>query len=105
MADDLDPIRRASLLQQANAELSRALSIGWSDLLDGGFMYLIIILLSILWFFIGIVSFLFWWTKDQDFTSNLIPFALMVGIMGPLAFYVGFMIHGNDGRVLIKSKK
>jgi hypothetical protein len=71
---------------------------------------MVIFLLALLiWFVVGALSFIFWWTKDFDLTSNNIPSLLVSALIGPLAFYNGWLVHiqKNFGtpRVLMKRKK
>lgn len=57
-----------------------------------------------LWYLSGIASFIYWWTKDSDFTADKIPLVLFVGIVGPLAFLLGWAIHGELGMTIIKRR-
>jgi hypothetical protein len=59
-------------------------------------MTITIILISIiLWFIIGYKSFVYWWTKDWDYTSNEVSMAVMASIGGPISFFIGKAIHGG----------
>jgi hypothetical protein len=56
----------------------------------------IIILISIiLWFVIGYKSFVYWWTKDWDYTSDDVPMAALASVGGPISFFIGKAIHGG----------
>ena len=64
----------------------------------------IIILISI-YFLSGFCSFVYWWTKDYDFTTADILLALFMSLFGPLIFIVGWTIHGKAfDKILIKKK-
>lgn len=65
-----------------------------------------IIFLIFLWWCIGVASFIYWWTKDQDFTLGIqVLLAAAVGFMGPLAFLIGFFVHNDDREVIIIFKR
>lgn len=55
----------------------------------------ILILCCTAWWIIGAASFIFWWTKEFDFETEDILMAFGVGFIGPLAFIVGWIIHGS----------
>lgn len=55
----------------------------------------IAILSTIIWFIIGYKSFVYWWTKDNDYVTSDIPVALIMGIFGPITFIAGWFIHGD----------
>ena len=65
----------------------------------------IIILLVIGWFLIGFCSFIYWWTKDYNFTTNNIRFAFFASFFGPFSFIAGWTIHGNFNKIVIKKKR
>lgn len=48
-------------------------------------------LLCILWFISGVASFIYWWTKEFDFTWEEFPLMIVCGIFGPFTF-VGALI-------------
>lgn len=66
-----------------------------------------IILALMVWYAVGVCSFIYWWTKDYDLESNEIPVALFSGFSGPLAFLVGFGIHSrrNKGATIWMKKR
>lgn len=70
-----------------------------------------LILFSILWYFMGVTSFIYWWSKDFDFTTNQLGLALLVGFIGPFAFPMGYFIHNASydkdikKRILINKRK
>jgi len=66
-----------------------------------------IVLYVVLWIAIGMASFIYWWTRDYDFTTaDLFPF-VFAALMGPISFPVGAMIHGggSNGSAIIKRRK
>ena len=69
----------------------------------------IILILTILWWLSGSFSFIYWWTKEFDLETGDIMKAVAMGLLGPLAFPAGWLIHGGDkgreGRVLIRKRK
>ncbi len=48
-----------------------------------------------LWLASGAGSFIYWWTKDFPFRAEDIPTAAIVSAMGPVAFFGGWVIHGE----------
>lgn len=56
-------------------------------------MTLIIIIL--IWYIIGLFSFIYWWTRDYNFTTKELPTCLFASILGPITFLVGAGIHGK----------
>lgn len=49
----------------------------------------------VLWTLVGFHSFKFWWTHDHELWRA--PFSLVAAasLMGPLAFLIGWCIHGG----------
>lgn len=65
-----------------------------------------IVFLVILWWAIGTASFIYWWTGEHDLTLSASFMSLFVGITGPIAFFMGWLIHGKSKPVvLIKARK
>ena len=69
-----------------------------------------LILGTIIWYIIGISSFIYWWTTDYDLELNvsLILGLIIIGLVGPIAFLIGYSIHGKPNPkaiVLIKKRK
>ncbi len=65
-----------------------------------------LILGIISWYLSGICSFIYWWTSDWEYKSSDIPITLCIGFCGPIAFLMGWIIHGGkDARVMIKRKE
>lgn len=62
--------------------------------------------LGILWYVIGVISFVFHWTYDQDFTHVQIIQTVILGLGGPIVFFLGYLIHLRENpKVLIKRRK
>jgi len=72
---------------------------------------MIIIILAIVWYIIGCLSFIYWWIKEFDFDVSCIIIMLSAGVLGLLAWPIGYIIHGdkskifNSNKVLIKQRK
>jgi hypothetical protein len=47
------------------------------------------------WYLIGLYSFYYWWTKDDDITADteLIVVWLITGFFGLLWWFIGWFIH------------
>jgi len=60
--------------------------------------------IGIVWLLLGMLSFIYWWTKECDFTVRKLGLCLFVSWMGPIAFLVGIMIHGNSSGVIIRRR-
>ena len=67
----------------------------------------ILILCCFCWYCLGIWGFIFWWTTEHDFTSKEILLCFLVGAAGPIAFIVGYFIHGRKNKppIIIIRKK
>lgn len=62
--------------------------------------------ICIAWYVVGLLSFIFWWTTDEDLTLASLVFGCLVAISGPVAFVAGAIIHGRSGGpVLLKRRK
>lgn len=64
---------------------------------------LILILIILTWLLSGIISFIYWWTRDYDYKSSEIFTSLFAGLLGPFAFILGYTIHGKE-KALIKHR-
>ena len=53
------------------------------------------IVICVVWFISGAASFVYWWTKEFDFTWDHVPLMVVGGVCGPLSFLVGWCIHGQ----------
>ena len=61
----------------------------------------------IAWLLLGLNSFIYWWTKQYDMTvRDLLTSGLMGAIMGPIAFFYGWLIHGDPipEKIIIKKR-
>lgn len=52
------------------------------------------------WVAVGFGSFVYWWTKDFDFTPGDLFAAVLISTGGPFAFLVGWALHGGRSRAL-----
>lgn len=60
------------------------------------------------WYASGVYSFIYWWTAEFDFTIEHLPFAVVIGGLGPIAWLLGRNIHGKENHrptVIIKRKR
>lgn len=68
-----------------------------------------LISIGLAWYVIGVLSFIFWWTKDYNITVFEVPLTLLIGIIGPIAFLIGWVVHGDmsykDSKILIKKRR
>lgn len=65
-------------------------------------MIILIIVSCIMWYAIGIVSFIYWLTKDYDFTTHpgdicacIVSGLIVSGLIGPFSFILGWMLCSN----------
>lgn len=64
------------------------------------------ILIMFSWLLLGMGSFIYWWIKEFDFTTEELVICFFVGLLGPFSFIVGALTHTwSDKKVLIKSKR
>lgn len=72
-------------------------------------MHLVIAIGLGLWWVSGVASFCFWWTREFDLIVSNLWTAAFVGLMGPIAFILGWLISGRPSNrppfVLIRSRK
>ena len=54
------------------------------------------IFLGIVWYLVGLSSFIYWWTNELDFRLGP-EFILAFGVafLGPFAYALGWAIHGD----------
>lgn len=69
-----------------------------------------IVFLLVLWWVTGSASFIYWWASSLDLTLVNGFLSVLVGIFGPIAFFMGWLIHGKSNTrakpiVLIKARK
>lgn len=48
-----------------------------------------------IWWAIGAGGFIYWWTRDYDFTGPEVFLCAWAGTMGPFAWPIGALIHYN----------
>jgi len=58
-------------------------------------MYIAFII-GILWYMIGMRGFIFWWRSELDLTGYSLPTMTVAACLGPLAWIVGYFIHGRS---------
>lgn len=56
----------------------------------------------LIWYLVGICSFIYWWTKDHDFDMSLIFICFIEALFGPFTFLFGWLIHGDHSKRKIK---
>jgi hypothetical protein len=56
---------------------------------------MIVWLVVLAWFALGAGGFVFWWTRDWDLTVAEVPLMLLVGFAGPIAWVIGWILHGD----------
>lgn len=64
------------------------------------------IIAALLWYLSGVWGFVWWWTHEYDLTLDEIWFMLIVGLYGPVAWVMGWSIHGKKQfkTVVLKNK-
>ena len=62
------------------------------------------IILAILWYVSGVVSFIEWRIQKHDLTISAAFVSLILGLFGPIIFLVG-MVEERKDIVLIKKRK
>lgn len=75
---------------------------------EGLAMPALIMLIAVVWIALGLSGFLFWWTREYDFTTKDIGFAVLMSFLGPIGWLAGWDIHGkhnDEPKVIIRSKK
>jgi hypothetical protein len=61
--------------------------------------------IAIAWYAIGVAGFIYWWTSEHDLDGTMAAFSLFVGLMGPCAWGLGFLIHSPRARVIIRKRR
>lgn len=64
------------------------------------------IIIGAVWWVIGAASFVYWWTREYDFTLVHILAVLIIGWLGPVGWIIGRLMHGEQVEpiVLIKAR-
>jgi len=69
-------------------------------------MVLLITLGLILWWIVGFIGFVYWWTSDFDLRTSDLMMGFIVACLGPFTWIMGPSIHDPDSlKVLIKRRK
>lgn len=64
----------------------------------------LILFLGLIWYVVGIASFIWHWTSEFDFTVRNIPMAGVIGFTGPIAFIIRFIVHPRGTGKLISKR-
>lgn len=65
-----------------------------------------LVFLVLAWYTVGTLGFIYWWTNEYDLTQASLFFAVLCGgTLGPFAWLVGLLIHGNKDHVIVKKRK
>ena len=74
-------------------------------------MELIIFAIFAIWYLFGVFSFGYWWTTQHNIEIGTLFIAIFAGLLGPIAFVLGYAIHGEHSnsqsffsKVLIKKR-
>ena len=54
-----------------------------------------VIFFLFLWYLTGFAGFVFWYTKDHNVDIGGLLLGLLVCLMGPFTWIVGWVIHGD----------
>ena len=67
------------------------------------------VLYFMLWYIVGLATFIYWVTKEYDLTLSILPLLFFCGFGGPFNFIVGWLIHGDTviscDKILFKKRK
>lgn len=65
-------------------------------------------ILGVVWYSGGVLSFIYWWTQDNDLTVEYVFTMLLIGVIGPIAWIIGLCLHGqpfgNPDRILVRKR-
>ncbi len=65
-----------------------------------------ILLLFSIWCIIGTIGFIFWWTKDLDFTIKEIVPTILLAFLGPFIFGLFIMdVFEDNEKIFFKKRK
>ena len=68
-------------------------------------MLILIIGIAAAWYLTGVSGFLYWYTSEYDFTSEEVLLAVTVGIIGPISWVAGWLIHGEkEAKVILRKR-
>lgn len=60
---------------------------------EGGMIFFIFIVIGV-WYASGVASFVYWWSHEWGNINGHYGLAAIVGLLGPFAFPLGYLIHG-----------
>ncbi len=68
-----------------------------------------VILITCIWYVIGVSGFVFWWTTEFDLEASYIFIALILGTLGVATWIIGWLVHSDHTntqkpQVLIKRR-
>ena len=59
-------------------------------------MYIILFtVFIIIWFLIGAIGYIYWWTNKFDYTTDDIPLTILNGLAGPFGLYISWSVCGD----------
>lgn len=56
------------------------------------------------WWILGIISFVYWWTKDHSLTWCDLLIGMVIASGGPLMWFMGWLTHGEPCRVILPKR-
>lgn len=60
---------------------------------------------GLIWYAIGVASFIYWWTTEMDFTATELKQAVIMGFLGPITTLICFiLIIEKENKVIIKKR-
>lgn len=67
---------------------------------------IIIVLIAILWIAFGLWGFIYWWTTEYDLDISNLIFGIIISVIGPGTWLMGWIVHSPEhkSRVLIKKR-
>jgi hypothetical protein len=57
------------------------------------------------WWMCGIFSYIHWWTNEYDLDVGTLGFSFIIGIIGPLAYIIGYFIHSDTSNTILIKKR
>jgi hypothetical protein len=61
-----------------------------------------ILIVGIIWYIVGVLSFIYWWTSELDLDFNALLLGFVVGLIGPIALVFGYLVHGKPIKLFSK---
>lgn len=71
----------------------------------------LIMLFKFWWYVVGVLSTLYWLSKNWDVKAVDMPFVFVMALAGPIAFIIGWIadgepiIKGNVNKIIVKRRK